>query len=502
VNGRPGSEAHSKGSARQTAEADSVVFSFFKKDPKDASVSPGKGAVRSSRPSARPLQGPVNRNAAPTQPKTANTENTVPDKDLHRTLAIETAAKIDAIESEMARDFMRPSGGGSMFSNSAANSTLGRLSQQPVEQPLPPNTAARRERPESIDLSIEEWQGNANAIEIHGEGSGSAIDEAAILFANGLIEPAESGLRAAIHSDSLGDAAQQAWLMLFELFQQRGDKAAFDNLTIEYVLRFESSPPAWIDYKEDGRSAVAGKTAEGAPIVRLPETVDANVVRVLEQLKNHSVQHQSLTLDTSGVREIDMVGAELLLRVISAFKRASHELMVLGADQLITPLRAAVEPGRRDQSDAAWMLLLEVFRLLLRQHDFEETGIQYCITYEVSPPSWEPPPPSLKTRAATPADRAVAAVDEANQWRGTVRGNGEPQFGRLLEAARTEKRLSIDCTYLKRIEFATATSLLTLLTKLRQSGVSVEFRNVNHLISALFTLLGVDMVADVQLRRL
>ena len=478
-----------------------MVFSFFKKDPKDSSASTAKGGSgRSSRSSARPLPAPVNRNASATLPKPANTESTVPDKDLHRTLAMETAAKIDAIESEMARDFMRPSGGGPLFSNSAANSTLGRLSQQPVEQPVPQTTTARDRGPESVDLSLEEWQGNANAIEIHGEGSGSAIEEAAILFANGLIEPAEAGLRAAIHSDALGDAAQRAWLMLFELFQQRGDKASFDNLTIEYVLRFESSPPAWIDYKDEATAASAGKTADGAPIVRLPDVVDANVVKVLEQLKNHSVQHQSLTLDSSGVREIDLVGAELLLRVINAFKRASHELMVLGADQLITPLRAAVEPGRRDQSDAAWMLLLEVFRLLNRQHDFEETGIQYCITYEVSPPSWEPPPPSLKTRAATPADKPVE-VDDGMQWRGTVRGNGEPQFGRLLVEAKTEKRLAVDCTYLKRIEFATATSLLTLLTKLRQGGVTIEFRNVNHLIAALFSLLGVDMVADVQLRR-
>ncbi len=478
-----------------------MVFSFFKKDPKDSNASTAKGGSgRSSRSSARPLPAPVNRNASATLPKPANTESTVPDKDLHRTLAMETAAKIDAIESEMARDFMRPSGGGPLFSNSAANSTLGRLSQQPVEQPVPQTTTARDRGPESVDLSLEEWQGNANAIEIHGEGSGSAIEEAAILFANGLIEPAEAGLRAAIHSDALGDAAQRAWLMLFELFQQRGDKASFDNLTIEYVLRFESSPPAWIDYKDEPTAASAGKTADGAPIVRLPDVVDANVVKVLEQLKNHSVQHQSLTLDTSGVREIDLVGAELLLRVLNAFKRASHELMVLGADQLITPLRAAVEPGRRDQSDAAWMLLLEVFRLLNRQHDFEETGIQYCITYEVSPPSWEPPPPSLKTRAATPADKPVE-VDDGMQWRGTVRGNGEPQFGRLLVEAKTEKRLAVDCTYLKRIEFATATSLLTLLTKLRQGGVTIEFRNVNHLIAALFSLLGVDMVADVQLRR-
>jgi len=139
---------------------------------------------------------------------------------------METAAKIDAIESEMARDFMRPSGGGPLFSNSAANSTLGRLSQQPVEQPVPQTTTARdprsrKRRPEPGGMAGQRERDRDSR-----RGLGSAIEEAAILFANGLIEPAEAGLRAAIHSDSLGDAAQRAWLMLFELFQQRGDKRA------------------------------------------------------------------------------------------------------------------------------------------------------------------------------------------------------------------------------------------------------------------------------------
>ena len=149
------------------------------------------------------------------------------------------------------------------------------------------------------------------------------------------------------------------------------------------------------------------------------------------------------------------------------------------------------------------MLLLEVFRLLNRQHDFEETGIQYCITYEVSPPSWEPPPPNLKTRAAQPQAAAAAteAVVDGLQWRGTLRGEGEPHFGKLVTASKIEKQVIVDCTYLKRVEFSTATGMLALLTKVRQGGATVEFRNVNYLIAALFALLGIDAVAQVQLRR-
>ena len=43
--------------------------------------------------------------------------------------------------------------------------------------------------------------------------------------------------------------------------------------------------------------------------------------------------------------------------------------------------------------------------------------------------------------------------------------------------------------------------MLAMVTKVRQNGATVEFRNVNYLIGALFALLGVDAVAQVQLRR-
>jgi anti-anti-sigma regulatory factor len=318
---------------------------------------------------------------------------------------METAAKIDAIESEMARDFLRPAGRSTEFANSAANSTLARPSQQPVITPAavePPITD------EPSDQSLDDWPGNANAIELHGEGGGSAIEETAILFANGLVEPAEAGLRAAIQSDALGDAAQRGWLMLFEMLQQRGDKAGFDGLTVDYVLRFESSPPAWIDYKDEPAASAPGAPKPGNPsVIVLPEVLDAGVVKYLEQLKQQSLVHQSITLDASNVRSIDMIAAELLLRVINAFKRASHELIVMGAERLTTPLRAAVEPGRRDPSDAVWMLLLEVFRLLNEQHEFEEPAFSTALPTRFRHPPGSPLPRTSRPGRRNPSSRSL-----------------------------------------------------------------------------------------------
>jgi hypothetical protein len=43
--------------------------------------------------------------------------------------------------------------------------------------------------------------------------------------------------------------------------------------------------------------------------------------------------------------------------------------------------------------------------------------------------------------------------------------------------------------------------MLSMLTRTRQAGAAIEFRNVNYLIAALFSLLGIDAVAQVNLRR-
>jgi anti-anti-sigma regulatory factor len=497
-----------------------VVFSFFKKDPKEtakkvagrgsshshAAHSPARAPKPEPRHPSRALPGPVNRSlnrtSTPTAPNFATTENAIPDRELARSLAMATAAKIDAIESEMSQDFLRPRGP-RINDNLAANSVLTEpvSTEQPgfPEEPeLPMVNAVPEPFPaaeEPFDPGEDATSYGIEAIELGAIDSTSALDETAILFSNGQDQAAETVLRSAIESDRMGAATERGWLMLFEFLQQRGDKAGFERLTMQYALRFEHSAPGWCDY-EPVTARTDPKT--DSPAVTLPATIGANIVKPLEHLKALAMTNATLTLDLSGARTIDLVGAELLLRVLNAFKRSSHELIVLGVEQLLDPLQGAVEPGRRDSSDACWMLLLDVLRLLNRQLDFEETGIQYCITYEVSPPSWEPFSANIKTRTSTEA--APRVVDPLD-WRGEVGGDGEPLFGRMLAAARSQPRLTIECRHLRRMAFSAASALLGHVIKLQQRGTTVEFRNVNPLVGALLQLLGISAVAAVQLRR-
>ena len=53
-------------------------------------------------------------------------------------------------------------------------------------------------------------------------------------------------------------------------------------------------------------------------------------------------------------------------------------------------LAEAAPTGVRDADPAFWQLRLDALRMTNRPDQFDEAAIDYCVTYEVSPPSWEP----------------------------------------------------------------------------------------------------------------
>jgi ABC-type transporter Mla MlaB component len=505
-----------------------VVFSFFKKDPKDPkkgvgartkppAVGPRTGGATDvttrpmPKPIGRPLSAPVNRSLdRPSAPPTAFplTETALPERERARNRARETAAKIDAIESEMARDIMRGLG----RNTEPAPAAKVAAARPAVDQAVAPPPAARPPAlVEQSEANSDILGGDIDAIEINTSGVGSVIDETAILFSNGQIEEAEAVLRAGLRAADLGASTQLAWHMLFELVNQRGDKGAFEKLTMDYVLRFENSPPAWVDYVEIpvGRPVMKSPVqpaAGGAPGVRLPGSIDGNIVGQLEQLRSLTAAHAAVQLDVSDATQVDIAGADLLLRVFKAFKRSQRELTLVGAASFVEVLSRSIESGRRDPSDSVWMLLLEVQRMLGQQEEFEETAIQYCITFEVSPPSWEPAPANLKVVAASSSPQlgsppASAASTSPFELRGVIEGEGEPHFGRLVAASRNQPQVAIDCRQLRRLAFSAGSALLGTLRKVQQGGSEVELHNVNALVAALLNLLGITSIVPVQPRR-
>ena len=54
---------------------------------------------------------------------------------------------------------------------------------------------------------------------------------------------------------------------------------------------------------------------------------------------------------------------------------------------------------------------------------------------------------------------------------------------------------------LKRVDFGAAGQLLTGLAPLAAKGINLEFHNVNHLVAALFSIMGLKDIVEILPRK-
>ena len=344
----------------------------------------------------------------------------------------------------------------------------------------------------------------ANSMELSATGN-PAVEEAAILYANGQDLPAVAVLSDAVQDDR----DNETWLMLLELFQSLGKRNEFENLAIDYAVKFETSAPAWSDEQTHKPATKKAEPAQRAAIV-FKGALDARIIPQLEKLKALASHNHVLYLEFDQVTSVDAAGAELILRVFAAFQKSNHEVAIRGAGQLTERLQAAIEVGRRDSSNAVWMLLLEIYRILGRQAAFEETSIDYCVTYEVSPPSWEPASPKYRVedqavavvpaQAAQPHDERALPPDTI-ALSGELLGRSEGDLQRLTAFATDHERIVIDCAKLARVDFTAAGLLLNWAVGMRGARKDIAFSHVGHLVAALFVVMGLHEVVPVGRRK-
>jgi hypothetical protein len=61
----------------------------------------------------------------------------------------------------------------------------------------------------------------------------------------------------------------------------------------------------------------------------------------------------------------------------------------MGDAQLQKVLQNATPSGSRDTAQNWWLLRMEALRVTNRPDDFELAALDFCVTYEVSPPAWD-----------------------------------------------------------------------------------------------------------------
>ncbi|HMV18117.1 MAG TPA: STAS domain-containing protein [Zoogloea sp.] len=316
-------------------------------------------------------------------------------------------------------------------------------------------------------------------------------EEAAILYANGAWNEARSVLEHALQTTGSSDARLGVWVMLLDLLRLTGQREQFDALSLAFATEFERSPPAWQDLSSQSARPMASKT----PLVNLSGALSGQAAAQFAQLIQVGMRSGALRIDLTRLRSIDQAGAELLLRAVRGLRKARIRLSLVGAPHLVNLVSGQVVRGRADNK-TQWLLLLEALQYTDQQERFEELAVDYAMTFEESPPSWEPP---MVTESQTEAVEAVG-MNDIFVLEGEVVGPNAEALRKLAAFANDRNKIEVDCGRLRRMDFVSAGNLFNIVSQLHSKGRLVVLKSVNSMVAALMQVMSLHEVARIELR--
>lgn len=453
-------------------------------------------------------------------------------------------AKIDAIEQQMVGD------GFGARRPAAVSSRAAPLDTRPPEPPraLPsldfaPSTQSSAKvggglsplAPLSPVVTLSTLEGTSDfanpfAVEVSEVVHDPELDEAVIAFANADFTQCEHALQNLTGPG--GDRQQHAetWLVLFDLYRATGQQQRFETLAVQYAEAFGWSAPQWYSLPKLVADAVAEEKPRAvAPASRQTLDVgwvcpDALDIDAVARLRSQTLQMPlPWNFDWSALQCVDAEAAMQLSMLFRLWAGQQLEMRWLGGERLFQVLAEAAPTGVRDADPAYWLTRLDALRLANRADQFDETAIDYCVTYEVSPPSWEParckvrisgsamstrtPPLSMVSEVSTSflesslADDA-APIEQANiELSGQLVGDIGATLQKLESQLTTSPVVSVSCARLIRVDFIAAGDLLNWVLARRGEHRSVQFVDAHRLVALFFGAMGINEHAKVSVRK-
>jgi|EP01136_Pigoraptor_vietnamica_P008522 hypothetical protein len=371
--------------------------------------------------------------------------------------------------------------------------------------------------------------GNPFAVEVNEIAHDPELDEAVISFANAEFEGCERSIRGLISDDGERSNHAETWLVLFDLYRATGQQPPFESLALDYVQRFGWSAPQWFSIPqlvaaENAAAASSGPAArsEGHIGWAAPARLDGEGVA---QLRARTLQlPMPWVIDWSPLRAIDAQACGELSQLMHHWGTQKLQMRWIGAEQLLSVLAEAAPTGVRDADPAYWLLRLATLRLCNRPDQFDEIAIDYCVTYEVSPPSWESSLCVVKMADAggmTLASRSMVTSDATSGFAesqvleeaGGVRTAAVDLSGQLVGdigsvLQRLESQLgnstvvSVNCARLIRMDFVAAGDLLNWVLHRRNENRLVHFEDAHRLLGLFFNAMGINEHARVKVRNI
>ena len=371
------------------------------------------------------------------------------------------------------------------------------------------------------------------AVELSDEATDPELEEAAIRFANGDNLGAEEGLREALQRTQGQSEYAEFWIAaLFDLYRATDQQGKFDALALDFAAQLGRSAPAWHSMKEAIFASDTPDTEHTAPqdlrqkaIWEAPPTLDLSAMGELRLALANA--QMPWFLNWALLQEIQPEALKMLGSLFAQWCVQDVRLRFDGAAHLEGVLRTYTPSGNKNTHNSWWRLRMDALRVMRMQDEFELVALDYCVTFEVSPPSWQDAVCEYlydgvsvaKTPLAdsvhlgndddgAPGDSAATSLVGLDglppvvvALEGEILGDAAAVLQKLEEGRHQgQGRLVVSCARLIRVDFSAAGSILNWVANRQEEGFSVQFRDVHRLVGAFFNVIGINEHAKVVLR--
>lgn len=372
---------------------------------------------------------------------------------------------------------------------------------------------------------------DAFAVEVNEVAHDPELDEAVIAFANADFDSCEQSLSSLVQAGASRAQHAETWMALFDLYRATGQQPKFESLALDYAQQFGWSAPQWFSLPRMVAEAAAEEAPTTTTAARLegqigwvcPEILDVDAVA---RLRSQTLQMPlPWVLDWSPMKSVDAEAASHLSELFRSWAKDPLEMRWVAGEHMLQVLQDAAPTGVKDADPAFWALRLDTLRLINRPDQFDEVAIDYCVTYEVSPPSWEAAKCQVKVgngaRASTstaplsvvsdistsfvesqitddPAVIEVASLELSGQLVGDISETLKGLDRDLGKAA----IVKVSCTRLIRVDFIAAGDLLNWVLNRRGENRTIQFEETHRLVALFFGAMGITEHARVKVRNI
>ena len=356
------------------------------------------------------------------------------------------------------------------------------------------------------------------------------LEEAAIRFANGDDAGAEAGLLEVLSPQGQRISHDETWLTLFDLYRATGQLDRYEIAAIDFAGRFGRSAPQWVSLPDAVNQLNAPPSSAPPPSQQIadwtsPALFGTQTLAALNAALAKAAQ--PWRLNWNKLNGVEVAALEGLGRLFTHWASQPVQLRFIGANNLDHVLKNATPSGDKSANPAWWKLRMELLRVTHRPDEFELVALDYCVTYEVSPPSWEGAHTEYKPLQNdgsyisghtiigdafhdSMATGGMAIVGDSQipqmsnistvELAGQIVGDAAQALAILDAKLAGADVMIISCERLLRIDFSAAGSLLNWVSSRQAEGRQVQFINVHRLVAAFFNVIGISEHARVVAR--